>query len=251
MISSTLLKQYILYLNKHTYIQKLKCIQWKNRRALPQEAYCPTTVEHIANIVTHGIWIIPSVFATLDLVNRSKHADQYLSALIYGGTLIFLFCVSTSFHCVFYCNKHKQLKDVLHRCDRAMIYMFIAGTYFPWLTLEPLPHDGLAAHMRWAVWLLAFLGIIYQQLFHEQYKMLETLAYLVMGCGPSMIIMIEHKLKGLREITLGGALYVSGIFFFKCDGRLPFAHAIWHLFVVMAAYSHYYAIRDHLFPLTN
>nr|CAI5823375.1 unnamed protein product [Callosobruchus analis] len=120
----------------------------------------------------------------------------------------------------------QQLKDVLHRCDRAMIYMFIAGTYFPWLTLEPLPHDGLAAHMRWAVWLLAFLGIIYQQLFHEQYKMLETLAYLVMGCGPR-------------------------IFFFKCDGRLPFAHAIWHLFVVMAAYSHYYAIRDHLFPLTN
>lgn len=81
--------------------------QWMNKKALPKEAYCPTPIEHIANIITHGIWVIPSVWATFELINRSKNGDQLLSALVYGATLTFLFSVSTSFHYVFYYNNHK------------------------------------------------------------------------------------------------------------------------------------------------
>lgn len=78
-----------------------------NKKALPKEAYCPTPVEHIANILTHGVWIFPSILATIELFQRSNTSAQLLSALVYGATLIFLFCVSTSFHCVFYCNKQQ------------------------------------------------------------------------------------------------------------------------------------------------
>lgn len=77
---------------------------------------------------------------------------------------------------------------MLHRGDRAMIYVFIAASYFPWLTLRPLPPGGWAAALRWLVWVLASLGILYQQLFHEQYKCLETIFYLVMGITPSFAI---------------------------------------------------------------
>ncbi|KAJ8931669.1 hypothetical protein NQ314_015385, partial [Rhamnusium bicolor] len=218
-------------------------------KASPKEAYCPTGIEHVANIITHGIWIIPSVLGTLELVNRSKDGDHLLSALVYGATLIFLFCVSTTFHCVFYCNSHRHLKDVLHRCDRAMIYVFIAGSYFPWLTLEQLPHEGWSSQMRWIVWILAILGIMYQQIFHEKYKRLETVFYLVMGIGPVLPILNEHYFMGMKELTIGGIFYVLGLVFFKSDGVVPLAHAIWHLFVVMAAYFHYYAILNYLYPI--
>lgn len=30
-------------------------MKWKNRRAKPHEAYVPTDIEHIANILTHGV----------------------------------------------------------------------------------------------------------------------------------------------------------------------------------------------------
>lgn len=80
---------------------------------------------------------------------------------------------------------------MLHRCDRAMIYVFIAGSYFPWLTLEQLPNEGWASQMRWIVWFLAVAGILYQQIFHEKYKMLETIFYLIMGIAPILPILSE------------------------------------------------------------
>lgn len=82
----------------------------------------------------------------------------------------------------------RQLKDMLHRGDRAMIYVFIAASYFPWLTIQPFPLTGWTAELWWIVWVLASLGILYQQLFHEQYKCLETFFYLLMGIVPSIAI---------------------------------------------------------------
>lgn len=70
-----------------------------------------------------------------------------------------------------------------------------------------------------------------------------------MGLGPSIIIIYWGKeFNGLSELKIGGFLYILGIVFFKADGRIPFAHAIWHLFVVIAAAYHYFAILHHLYP---
>lgn len=53
----------------------------------------------------------------------------------------------------------------------------------------------------------------------------------------------------MTELKIGGLLYVMGIVFFKSDGSIPCAHAIWHLFVVFAAGVHYFAILNNLYPL--
>ncbi|KAK4874623.1 hypothetical protein RN001_013983 [Aquatica leii] len=227
--------------------QQLRRVNWMNQRATSKEAYRPTEAEHIANVITHGVWIVPSVLATLELLARSHNGAQFLSALVYGATLIFLFSVSTGFHCVFYRNKHGPWKDVLHRCDRAMIYIFIAGSYFPWLTLQSLPSNCWASSMKWLVWLLAALGIIYQQVFHEKYKMLETICYVFMSTFPFPFI-TQHDFPGKTELKIGGMVYALGVIFFKMDGSIPCAHAIWHLFVVMAAAVHYFAVLNYLYP---
>ena len=44
----------------------------------------------------------------------------------------------------------------------------------------------------------------------------------------------------------GGAFFLLGVFFFKLDGRLPLAHAIWHLFVVFGAVSSNWTVRCYL-----
>lgn len=83
-----------------------------NKKALPQEAYNPTPIEHFANVVTHGVWVVPSIWATLDLLDRSRNGAQTLSALVYGATLIFLFCISTSFHCSSYCIRRGLVNNI-------------------------------------------------------------------------------------------------------------------------------------------
>lgn len=70
-----------------------------------------------------------------------------------------------------------------------MIYIFIAASYFPWLNADHFSDDELLFPMRYIVWIMAVMGIVYQQIFHERYKMLETIFYVIMGIGPSVAIL--------------------------------------------------------------
>lgn len=86
------------------------------------------------------------------------------------------------------------------------------------------------------------------QMYHERYKCLETFLYIVMGVGPSLVIIgFGHEFSGMAELQTGGLVYLAGILFFKADGTIPFAHAIWHVFVVAASTMHYLAILNYLF----
>ena len=57
--------------------------------------------------------------------------------------------------------------------------------------------------------------------------------------------------SGVFELKIGGIVYLTGVVFFKCDGRIPLAHAIWHLHVVAGAAIHLHAVAKHLFPHSN
>merc|ERR1719174_616394 len=130
-----------------------------------------------------------------------------------------------------------------------MIYLFIAGSYTPWLNLRQL--DGATVELRWAVWLLATLGILYQQIFHERYKALETTFYVVIALLPSLAVYEMSDVSGLSELQAGGAVYLLGVIFFKSDGVIPLAHAIWHIHVVFGALIHYNAVRKYLITPEN
>lgn len=233
-------------ISKHTKFKK-----YMNSRAIGNEAYVPTELEHIANMITHGIWVLPSFAGTIFLLQQSQSRNQYIAALVYGFSLVALFSISTIFHSVFYVGKFRLLKEVLHVCDRAIIYIFIAASYTPWLLLKDIK-PGLGSQLCWLIWFLALLGIVYQYYFHERYKHLETLFYLCIGVLPSFAIFdMQENRGGLSELILGGVIYIIGVLFFKSDGRIPCAHAIWHLFVNVGASCHFYAVCKYLLAGTH
>lgn len=85
-------------------------------------------------------------------------------------------------------------------------------------------------------------------MFHEKYKSLETVFYLLISVGPaSVVILCGHEFIGMPELKIGGLLYLVGVFFFKADGICPMAHSVWHIFVVLAASVHYFAVLKHLY----
>ena len=69
-----------------------------------------------------------------------------------------------------------------------MIYLFIAGSYTPWLTLKSYHQDGWSIQLSWIIWIWASLGILYQQMFHERYKWLETTIYVTIALAPSLAV---------------------------------------------------------------
>lgn len=220
--------------------------RWMNMKANSNQAYVPTEVEHIANVITHALWVVPSLVGTMFLIQQSSTSSQYLSAVIYGISLVALFTISTVFHSVFYIRNCGNLKEFLHRCDRAIIYVFIAASYTPWLLLRDMEPNIWSENLWWLVWLMAIMGITYQNLFHEKYKMLETIFYLIMGIAPAMVLLCMRECSGMGELSAGGAAYIVGVVFFKSDGRIPCAHAIWHLFVTAGASCHFYAVSKYL-----
>ncbi|XP_041473309.1 monocyte to macrophage differentiation factor 2-like isoform X1 [Lytechinus variegatus] len=219
-------------------------IKWKNNPAKPHEAYVPTNIEHIANIITHGLCIIPSLYASHDLIQEATTYSQKTSAIIFGLALLLLFSISTLFHLVSWSGLAKKLRFYLHISDRAIIYLYIAASYTPWLTLCDVGYYG--NHLRWVMWFLASLGILYSYCFYEKYKRLETLFYVILGTVPALVVLESPLKNGLYELALGGIIYICGVVFFKSDGIIPCAHAIWHVFVVMGAYTHLNAIQKYL-----
>jgi monocyte-to-macrophage differentiation protein len=150
---------------------------------------------------------------SFNLLSSAKTPDQQWAGLVYGLVLTGLFATSTVFHAVAGapCSRRSSAKHVLHRCDRAMIYLFIAGSATPWLVLRSFPEDGFARHLRWAVWVLAALGILYQQIFHERYKWLETTFYVLIGSTPCLALGEMEDLAGLAELRWGGLAYLCGV----------------------------------------
>ncbi|TRY95740.1 hypothetical protein DNTS_022137 [Danionella cerebrum] len=190
--------------------------------------------------------IVPA-FVGMALLHRlSDDRWQRITAWVYGMGLIALFLVSTVFHIITWKKSHmRTMEHCFHMCDRVVIYFFIAASYTPWLNLREL--GPLAAHMRWFVWLMAAAGTFYVFKYHEKYKLVELAFYLTMGFFPALVVTSMSNTEGLYELAFGGFVYCLGVVFFKSDGVIPFAHAIWHIFVAMAAAIHYYAIWKYLY----
>ncbi|XP_044047476.1 monocyte to macrophage differentiation factor 2a isoform X2 [Siniperca chuatsi] len=199
----------------------MNLIRFMNNRVPPNKRYQPTEYEHAANCATHALWIIPSLLGSSVLHFQSEDQWERLSAWVYGAGLSSLFIISTLFHTVAWKKSHLRLN---------------LRELGPW-----------ASHMRWLVWVMASFGTTYVFFFHERYKIMELICYTVMGVFPALVILSMPEQSGLCELLVGGACYCLGMVFFKSDGIVPFAHAIWHLFVAMGAAIHYYAIWKYLY----
>ncbi|XP_060799044.1 monocyte to macrophage differentiation factor 2a isoform X3 [Neoarius graeffei] len=195
--------------------------RFMNSRVPSSKRYQPTEYEHAANCATHGFWIIPSIVGSSLLYFQSDDKWESITAWLYGTGLSGLFIMSTMFHTVSWKKSHLQLN---------------LRELGPW-----------AAHMRWLVWIMACVGSAYVFFFHEKNKILDLICYTVMGAVPAIVLLSMPNREGVLELSMGGVFYCLGVVFFKSDGLVPFAHAIWHVFVAIGAAIHYYAIWRYLY----
>lgn len=197
--------------------------------------------EEIANSVSHGLGVIAGIVAlVLMLLKGQDHLTliQLTGVAIYGASIIVLFLCSTLYHSV----THSGWKHKLKIADHCAIYFLIAGTYTP-LMLISLQGTQSTVILT-AIWSLALGGILFKTLFIHKFKKLSLVLYLAMGWLCVTIIgdlTSSMSELGFNLLILGGLFYTLGVIFYV--GKwIPFNHAIWHLFVLGGAMSHFFCI---------
>jgi hemolysin III len=161
-----------------------------------------------------------------------------VSAVVYGATLVTLYAASTLYHAL----KGTRARKVLRVLDYCSIYLLIAGTYTP-VTLVSMC-GGWGWTLFDLAWCLAAVGIAFKILATGRFAVLSTLAYVLMGwlCIVAVKPMFVLLSPGaLALLAAGGVLYTVGIVFYNSK-RVPYSHAVWHLFVVAGSVCHYLAI---------
>jgi hemolysin III len=203
--------------------------------------------EEIANSLSHGAGVLFGVIALLLLVLKSVQMDDTLRVVafsIYGGSIVALFLASTLYHAI----PVPRAKRVLKLVDHCAIYLLIAGTYTPFLLLTL--GDTFGAVLMVVIWSLAVAGIVFKIFFLHRFHNLSLALYLGMGW---LAVLASYQLlanlprTGIALLLGGGILYSLGTIFYKVD-KIPFNHAIWHLFVLAACVCHFLAVYFYVLP---
>ncbi len=205
------------------------------------EASAYTPGEELANVATHAAGVALSVVALVLLVTFAAlrgDAWQVVSAAVFGTSLVLLYTASTLYHSC----RRPRARQILRVCDHSAIFLLIAGTYTPIVLVS------LRGPWGWSlfsvVWGIALLGVVLKVRWTGRFRLLSTLMYVAMGW--LVVIAVRPMLAvvpapGLWLLLAGGLCYTGGAVFYLAK-RLPYHHAVWHLFVLGGSICHFFAI---------
>ena len=207
------------------------------------EIYRPRPFEELANALTHGLGVLASAAGGAVLITLAAlYGDAWhvVGASIFVGSLVLLYTASTVYHAVPVAwTRARQRLQVFDHCA---IYVLIAGTYTPFTLV------GLRGPWGWTLfgitWGLAAAGVVFKLFYTGRFTLVSTLLYV--GMGWLVVIAVKPMIAALPAATLawlvaGGVAYTAGTIFYLSK-RIPYAHAIWHLFVLAGSACHFAAV---------
>lgn len=204
-----------------------------------------SNTEEFLNVITHALGFLLSILATVLLVVKaslSGSAWQIVSVSIFGASMLILYLASTLYHAA----KNPERRRRLNVFDHASIYVLIAGTYTPFLLVT------LRGPWGWSlfgvIWGAALAGIIFKLFYTGRFTLASTIAYVVMGLLVLVAIqplVSNLSINGLYWLLAGGISYIVGAVLYL-QRKMPYHHAIFHVFVLMGTFSHFWAIYNYV-----
>ncbi|WP_214774994.1 hemolysin III family protein [Exiguobacterium sp. s37] len=217
---------------------------------LKEMLHADTLGEEIASAVTHGLGVIFSIVALVLLVMSATESGStwnVTAVSVFGASMILLYLFSTLMHAI----PHPRAKQVLQVFDHAGIYLLIAGSYTPFALVTL--HGTLGWTLFGIVWGVAILGIVWKLFSTGKYMWVSNVTYLALGWICIIAIRPLYESLGHQGFMLllaGGIAYSVGIVFYVWQ-KLPFNHAIWHLFVLAGSVFIFLSILLYVAPSTS
>jgi len=203
--------------------------------------------EEIANSITHGLGIVLSLTGLVVLLisaGSSGDVSRIISSIIFGTTLILLYTVSTLYHGI----QQPNVKPIMRVLDHSAIFFLIAGSYAPFALVNLKGPWGWS--LFGAIWSLALCGTFLEVFLKQRRRGISVGLYLFMGWA--IVIALKQLLaavspEGVLLLFLGGISYTGGIVFYIWR-RLPYHHAVWHVFVLAGSIFHFFAVLFYAVP---
>ena len=215
-------------------------------RLLPQ--YCKG--EEIMNMVTHicggGLAVIGSIFC-IAAACRLGGACNILGALIYCVAMIGVYTMSSIYHGL----RAGTAKKVMQVIDHCAIYFLIAGTYTPIMITGFLPtFPKIGWGLLLMQWSLTALAVTLTAIDLKKYKVFSMICYIFMGWG--IIFFLPQAMQvmtkpGFYWLLAGGIAYTIGAVLFGLGKKLPWMHAVFHIFVILGSAFQYVAILFYVY----
>ncbi len=204
-----------------------------------------SNTEERLNVLTHGFGLLLAIIVLPFLVLKSLEYQEFwqtISFVIYALSLIILYAASTFYHAA----KSPKIRRKLNIFDHAAIYVLIAGSYTPFCLVVLPGQTGW--YMFIFVWLFALTGVILKLFFTGRFDKLSTALYLIMGWQVVFLIkplMNNLSHDGLFYLIAGGVFYTIGAILYSIK-KVPYNHAIFHVFVLLGSFSHFWAIYKYI-----
>jgi hemolysin III len=209
-----------------------------------------TLGEEIANSVTHGFGAALGVAAlSILVIFAAQHGDVWrvVSFSVYGSSLILLYVASTLYHAI----QNDKAKKVFRLFDYVGIFLLIAGTYTPFTLITF--RGALGWTIFGLIWGIAIVGIVLTMVFFDRLRILLILTFMAMGWMVLFAIkpmIASLPTGGIVWLAAGGLTYTLGMGFYAWR-RLPYHHAIWHLFVLGGSACHFFCILFYVLPVQS
>lgn len=200
--------------------------------------------EEIANSISHGVGFLAAVaFCPILIVGsvRRDGAAGIVGASIFAFTMMLLYITSTLYHSM----ARNKAKRILRILDHGAVFLLIAGTYTPF-TLGVL-RGAWGWTLFGLVWGIALVGVILKSVGGVRYRRLSMMIYLAMGWLVLIAVKplwLNMSSWGLFWLAAGGAAYTAGVGFYAAK-RVPYAHFVWHLFVIAGTICHCIAVMKY------
>ena len=190
------------------------------------------------NIISHFIGFILALIGAFYLLSLSTTTKETFSYLVYTGSAAILYLMSTLYHSA----KNPKARKALKVADHAAIYLFIAGSYTPFVLLKI--QTSASERLLLIVWVLAFSGVVMKFFWAGRFKLISTLIYLAMGW---LVVTLGEEVsyhlstQTILWLVAGGLAYSLGSLIYLLK-RIPYHHGIWHIFVLAGSIFHFIAI---------
>jgi len=196
--------------------------------------------EEKINAISHALGAVLAAVASIFMLIKGSYLPlgQFIGLCVYALSLILLFAASSLYHYA----ESPQRRGWYKKLDHTAIYYLIAGTYTPFLSIA-IP-TAKAQYLLIALWVIAGIGTLFKLIFIHRFQKISLIAYLAMGWLALLIMDDMQRFlsdQALTYLIIGGLAYTIGALFYALK-RVRYTHAIWHVFVLIGAGSHFLAI---------